>query len=114
MNGRKKGYVLSEGDRKTLEAFLSCSVPRRYYELDARGNERFDFSYNYEEVYDYADALLHGQEIKLWRNFNGTRSLAVNEEFRNILPVLARRDGTLTDFCEKFERALDVILRAAR
>lgn len=112
--GKSRRIELSEADRETLQAFLDCRVPARYFQLDQRGNERFDFSYNYEEIYDYADALLHGQEISLARNFNGTRSLATSEEFRKILPVLARRDMTLEAFLDKFEQAIAVIVRLSR
>lgn len=110
----KHGIALSERDRKVLQDFLSCRVPGKYYELDARGNTKFDFNYNYQEVYDYADALLHGQEISLRRNFLGLRAVAINEEFRKILDVIARRDIALTDLCEKLSEAISVIARLAR
>lgn len=113
MAGRK-GIVLSERDAKILQDFLSCRVPGKYYELDARGNTKFDFNYNYEEVYDYADALLHGHEVSLRRNFLEQRSVAVNEEFRKILDVIGRRDMTLADFCDKLTAAILVIERLAK
>ncbi len=109
----RKGVVLSERDRRVLVDFLSCSVPGKYYQLDARGNTKFDFNYNYQEVYDYADALLHGQEISLRRNFLEQRAVAVNEEFRKILDVIGRRDITLADFCDKLAAATLVIERLA-
>ncbi len=110
----KKGIVLSDRDKNTLRDFLACRVPGKYYELDKRGNTKFDFNYNYEEVYDYADALLHGQEISLSRNFLEQRSVAVNEEFRKILDVIGRRDMTLADFCDKLAAAINVIERLAK
>ena len=65
----KKVVSLSERDKTALRDFLACPVPAKYYRLDAAGNTKFDFNYSYQEVYDYADALLHGQEVSLNRNF---------------------------------------------
>ena len=110
----RKGIALSERDKQTLRDFLSCRVPAKYYGLDARGNTKFDFNYNYEEIYDYADALLHGQEVSLRRNFVGLPAVAINEEFRKILDVIGRRDITLSDFCDKLAAATLVIGRLAR
>lgn len=111
---KKNVAVLSEGDRACLKAFLSCRVPRAYYDLDARGNDRFDFNYNYEEVYDYADALLRGEGVSLRCNFTGVPAVAVNEEFRKVLEVIGRRDATLETFCDKLSAAIAVIGRAGR
>lgn len=113
MAGRKS-VSLDERDKKVLQDFLSCRVPAKYYELDARGNTKFDFNYNYQEAYDYADALLHGQEISLFRNFLDQRSAAVNEEFRKVLEVIGRRDASLADFCDKLSAAVAVIARFGR
>ncbi len=110
----KKGIALSERDKRALRDFLSCRVPAKYYELDGRGNTQFDFNYNYEEIYDYADALLHGQEISLRRNFVGLRSAAVNEDFRKVLEVIGRRDAAMTDFCDKLSEAVAVVSRLAK
>lgn len=110
----RKGSILSGRDREILQGFLSCRVPGKYYELDARGNMKYDFNYNYQEVYDYADALLHGQEISLRRNFVEQRSAAVNEDFRKVLDVIARRDPTLSELCEKLSAAVSVIARLAK
>ena len=110
----KRGVFLPEKERKILQDFLACRVPAKYYELDGRGNTKFDFNYNYEEIYDYADALLHGQEVSLRHNFVGLRSVAVNEEFRKVLDVIGRRDISLSDLCDKFSAAILVIGRFAR
>ncbi len=109
----KKVVSLSERDKTALRDFLACPVPAKYYRLDAAGNTKFDFNYSYQEVYDYADALLHGQEVSLNRNFLDQRSVAVNEEFRKILDVIGRRDITLSDFCDKFAAATITIERLA-
>lgn len=109
----KKQQELSERDKTALKAFRDCRVPRQYYALDAR-DDRFDFNFNYQEIYDYADALLRGQEISLRQNFVGLPASAVNEDFRKLLDVVGRRDPTLEDFCEKFSSAIAVIARAAR
>ena len=110
----KKSFELSEKSKAVLRDFLNCQVPRAYYDLDARGNTRYDFNYCYEEVYDYADALLRGQEISLNRNFVGAASVSVNDDFKGVLEVLGRRNLTLEDFCVKFADAIQVIMRAAR
>ena len=110
----KKGVILSERDKTVLRDFLAARVPAKYYQLDARGNTKFDFNYNYQEVYDYADALLHGQGISLNRNFLEQRSVAVNEEFRKILDVIGRRVLTLSDFCDKLAAATITIERLAK
>ncbi len=110
----KKGTFIGEREKTVLKTFLACPVPAKYYELDKRGNTKFDFNYNYEETYDFADALLHGQEVSLRRNFVGLRAAAINEEFRKILDVIGRRDQTLSDFCDKFSAAIAVIMRLAK
>ena len=109
----KKSPVLFGRDKDVLREFLSCRVPAKYYQLDARGNTQIDFNYNYQEVYDYADALLHGQEISLRRNFLEQRAAAVNTEFLKILDVIGRRDVTLSEFCDKLAAAIKVIDRFA-
>ena len=105
---------LTKAEKDALRAFLDCPIPRKYHELDARGHERFDFMYNYEEVFDYADSLLRGETVDLGCNFIEMKSAAVNDEFRNILPVLARRDPAMEDFCDKFGRAISIVVRHAR
>lgn len=111
-NRKRQKSGVSENGKKILREFLACPVPHKYYGLNVYG-EKFDFNYNYEETYDYADALLRGEEIDLRHNFVGLPSAAVNDAFQKILPVLGRRDPSLEDFCDKFARALEVIERAA-
>lgn len=110
----KKAQTLSERDRTVLKTFLDCRVPAKFFDLDARGNSGFDFNYSYQELYDYADALLRGQEISLRQNFVGLAAVSVNAQFRKILDVVARRDATLADFCEKFSLANETVERLAR
>lgn len=105
---------ISERDKAVLRDFLACSVPKQYFDLDVRGNTKIDFHYNYEEIYDYSDALLRGEEVDLGCNFVGLRSVAVNEDFRKILEVLGRRNPVLDDFCTKLSQAIAVIARVAR
>lgn len=114
MKNGKSRPALSERERAELSAFLACKVPGRYFDLDGMGNAKIDFHFNYEEVYDYADALLRGEEIDLSCNFVGLRAAAVNEDFRKILEVLGRRDPSIGAFCDSFSRAIGVILRAAK
>lgn len=106
----KKRRELYFRDREILEKFLKTSVPRKFYTLKTSG--RYDFSYSYEEVYDYSDALLRGEEIDLSCNFAGVPASAVNEEFQKILDVLARRSPDLDEFCSIFSKAIGVVLRA--
>lgn len=110
---KRRQFTLSDRDRQTLENFMHCPVPKKYFELNALG-DRYDFNYNYEEIYDYADVLLHGQEIDLRHNFVGMPAVAVNEDFRKLLDVLARRNPTVENFCEKCSEAIEVLLRAAQ
>lgn len=108
-----KKATLSQRDRETLKAFLSCPVPKKFFALDGRGNTRYDFNYGYEEAYDYSDALLRGEEISLSHNFVGTRAVSVNEDFCKVLEVLGRRDPDLEEFCGKLSDAISVILKTA-
>lgn len=114
MKGGKNHAALSEKDRADLSAFLSQSVPKPYFELDGLGKGKIDFHYNYEEIYDYADALLRGEEIDLSLNFLGVKSSAANEEFRNLLEVVARRNPAMEQFCDLFRQAISIVLRAAK
>lgn len=114
MANNKNRSVISEHDKLILREFLSCNVPKQYFDLDIRGNTKIDFHYNYEEVYDYSDALLRGEEIDLRNNFVGLQSVAINEEFKKILEVLGRRNPVLDEFCEKLTKAIAVIARVAK
>lgn len=109
-----KKTVLSEQDRTVLKEFLACPVPKKFFALDGRGNTQYDFNYGYQEVYDYSDALLRGEEVDLDRNFLGMRAVSVNSEFCKVLEVVGRRDADLEIFCEKLSDAIGVILRMAR
>ena len=113
-NNKIKGGALSERDKLVLKEFLSCQVPRAYYDFAALGNSKIDFHYNYEEIYDYADALLRGEEIDLRHNFVGLPAVAVNEAFRKTLEVLGRRNPVLESFCDRFSAAILVIERIIR
>lgn len=110
----KRGRVmLSERDKQCLTEFRACRVPRKYFELDSNGG-RFDFNFNYEEIFEYADMLLHGEEIDARRNHLGLPARALDEEFGKVLEVVGRRDPTLEEFCDKFMAAIAVVRRAAR
>ncbi len=114
MQRKGRGFQLTERDKAVLKAFRACRVPNQYFSLDGRGNTKYDFNFNYEEVYDYADALLRGEEISLEHNFVGLRAGAINEDFRKVLEVLGRRDPVLEDFCDKLSQAISVIERAGK
>ena len=88
---------LTKAEKDALRAFLDCPIPRKYH-----------------EVFDYADSLLRSETVDLGCNFIEMKSAAVNDEFRNILPVLARRDPAMEDFCDKFGRAISIVARHAR
>lgn len=109
-----KKQTLKEEDRAALEGFLACPVPKKFFALDNRGNSRYDFNYGYQEIYDYADALLRGEEVSLRSNFLGMRAVSVSEEFRKVLEVVARRDPDLDAFCVKLSDAVAVVLRMAK
>ncbi len=109
MKPSKHRASLNEKERADLSAFLAMKPPKGYFDLDGLGNGKIDFHYNYEEIYDYADALLRGEEIDLGCNFLGLRAVAVNEEFCKILEVVARRNEQLGTFCDLFIRTIKIV-----
>lgn len=106
--------VLSGQDREILKDFLACPVPKKFFALDGRGDSKHDFNYSYQEVYDYSDALLRGEDVDLGCNFLGMRAVSVNKEFCKVLEVIGRRDADLEEFCDKLSNAIAVILRMAK
>lgn len=110
---KRRLNLVSERDKAVLKEFLAYPVPKQYFSLNERGQSKIDFEYYYEEIFDFADALVRGEEIDLNVNFVGVEASAVNEEFRKILDVLARRDPELEQFCDCFSKAVAIVEHAA-
>ena len=97
-------------DKKILKEFLNCRIPKGYNALDCKKDSGYpDLMYNYEEVFDYSDALLKGKKICLKSNFIDVESVAVNDDFKAFLIKLGNDDKTMEEFCNKFIKAITVI-----